>query len=92
MKLTPLQMQKLAEKVLQAWKAQNVVQFKVDEKDVLKRAIQAVQEDYQQEAELDMEVNRMLDQLERSNPGEFQRFKMFPMLKQKLAKERKIVL
>ncbi|MBX3016659.1 MAG: DUF507 family protein [Bdellovibrionaceae bacterium] len=92
MKLTPLQMQKLAEKVLAAWKANKVVTLKVDEPEVLRAAVAAVQLDYQREAALDVEVNKMLDQLERSNPGEFQRFKMFPMIKQKLAKERKIVL
>lgn len=92
MKLTPLQMQKLAEKVLAAWKAAGIVEFKADEAEVLKAAVAAVQLDYQRESQLDLEVNKMLDQLERSNPGEFQRFKMFPMLKQKLAKERKIVL
>lgn len=92
MKLTPLQMQKLAEKVVAAWKANHVATFKVDEAQVLAAAVAAVQLDYQREAALDVEVNKMLDQLERSNPGEFQRFKMFPMIKQKLAKERKIVL
>lgn len=92
MKLTPLQMQKLAEKVLTHWKTHHVVEMKADEAVVLKSMVAAIQADYQREADLDLEVNKMLDQLERSNPGEFQRFKMFPMLKQKLAKERKIVL
>lgn len=92
MKLTPLQMQKLAEKVIATWKAHDIVTFKVDEALVLKAAIEAIQADYQKEAQLDIEVNKMLDQLERSNPGEFQRYKMFPMIKQKLAKERKMVL
>jgi hypothetical protein len=92
MKLTPLQMQKLVEKVFEAWKKQNVVQFKVDEKKVFARALEAVKADYEREAELERDVNKMLDDLERTNAGEFQRFKMFSMLKQKLAKERKIIL
>lgn len=92
MKLSPLQMQKLAEKVIAAWKVNKIVTFKVDESEVLKAAVAAIQLDFQKEAALDQEVNKMLDQLERSNPGQFQRFKMFPMLKTKLAKERKIVL
>lgn len=92
MKLTPLQMQKLVEKVLETLKAHNVITFKADEKKVLERAVLAVKEDYRREAELDIEVNKMLDQLERSNPGEFQRYKMFPLIKQKLAKEKKVVL
>lgn len=92
MRLTPLQMQKLVEKVFAAWKAQNLTTFKVDEKQAFERAVRAVQQNYEEEAALDREVNQMLDKLERSNPGEFQRFKMFPMLKQKLAKEKKVIL
>lgn len=92
MKLTPLQMQKLVEKVFEAWKKQNMVTFKADEKKVFERALMAVKEDYQREADLDKEVNKMLDELERTHGGEFQRFKMYPILKQKLAKERKVVL
>lgn len=85
-------MQKLVEKVFESWKKNNVIQFKADEKKVVARALEAVKADYQRETELDIEVNKMLDQLERTNGGEFQRFKMYPILKQKLAKERKIVL
>lgn len=92
MKLTPLQMQKLVEKVFEAWKKQNMVTFKVDEKKVFERALNAVKDEYQKEADLDREVNKMLDELERTHGGEFQRFKMYPILKQKLAKERKVVL
>lgn len=92
MKLTPLQMQKLVEKIFDALKKQNIIQFKEDEKKVFARAIEAVKSEYQKEADLDKEVNQMLDQLERTNAGEFQRYKMYPILKQKLAKERKVIL
>lgn len=92
MKLTPLQMQKLVEKIFEHWKTQNVIVFKEDEKKVLARAIEAVKQEYQKEADLDHEVNRMLDQLERTNSGEFERYKMYPILKKKLAKERKMIL
>lgn len=92
MKLTPLQMQKLVEKIFEHWKIQNVVVFKEDEKKVLSRAIEALKQEYQKEADLDHEVNKMLDQLERTNSGEFERYKMYPILKKKLAKDRKIIL
>jgi hypothetical protein len=92
MKLTSQQIQVLAEKILAQWKKQNLVVFKDDEKIVLARVIEIIKEDYDREAALDREVNEMLDQLEKSNPGEFQRFKMFPILKQKLAKDRKVIL
>ncbi len=92
MKLTPLQMQKLVEKIFEQWKKNNVVVFKEDEKKVFARALEAIKAEYDKEAALDQEVHQMLDKLENSNPGEFQRYKMFPILKQKLAKEKKVVL
>ncbi|HEY8272208.1 MAG TPA: DUF507 family protein [Pseudobdellovibrionaceae bacterium] len=92
MKLSSQQIQVLAEKILNHWKKQNLIVFKEDEKVVLARMVELIKEDYAREAALDQEVNAMLDQLEKSNPGEFQRFKMFPILKQKLAKERKVIL
>lgn len=92
MKLTPLQIQKLTEKIFAAWKAHNVATFKADEKTALERAISAVRQDYEREADLEREVHKMLDQLEKSHGGQFERYKMYPLLKQKLAKERKIIL
>ena len=92
MKLTPLQIQKLAEKVLQAWKSQNVSEYKVDDHVVMERAVAAIKAEYEKEAELEREVHKMLDQLEKSHSGEFERYKMFPLLKQKLAKEKKVIL
>lgn len=92
MKLSSQQIQVLAEKILTQWKKQNLIVFKEDEKVVLARVIEIIKEDYDRESALDKEVNEMLDKLEMSNPGEFQRFKMFPILKQKLAKERKVIL
>lgn len=85
-------MQKLVEKVFEAWKKNNVITFKEDEKKVFARALEVIKADYQKEAELDRDVNKMLDQLERTNSGEFQRYKMYPILKQKMAKERKMIL
>ena len=92
MKLTPIQMQALAHKILDQWKKQDVVTFKADEKVVLNRVLEAMQAEIQKEMDLDREVNQMLDQLERTNSGEFQRFKMYPILKNKLAKEKKVIL
>lgn len=92
MKLTPGQMQALAHKVLNHWKKQNLVTFKVDEGVVLNRLMDVMKAEIQKEIDLDRDVNQMLDQLERTNSGEFQRFKMYPILKQKLAKEKKVIL
>ena len=92
MKLTTQQLQAIASKVLEAWKKQNVVVFKDDEKKVLSRMIETIKADYQKELDLDIDVNKMLDQLERTNTGEFQRYKMYPLIRKQLAKERKIIL
>jgi hypothetical protein len=92
MRLTSQQIQKIAERVFEKWKQNNIVTFKVDEKRALDRAYQALAQDYQKELDLEKEVNKMLDDLERSNSGQFQRFKMYPLLKQKLAKEKKVIL
>ena len=92
MKLTTSQIQRLSEKILTHWKTQNLITFKVDEKVVLKTIIDSITEDYRKEESLDREVMGMIDELQRQHGSEFQRHKMFPILKQKLAKERKIIL
>jgi hypothetical protein len=92
MKLTTSQIQRLSEKILNQWKSQNLITFKVDEKIVLQTIVDSITGDLQKEEQLDRDVNALMDQMERQHEGQFQRHKMFPMLKQKLAKERKIIL
>lgn len=92
MKLTTSQLQIIATKVFESWKKNNVIVFKEDEKKVLNRMVEALKADYQKELDLETEVNKMLDQLERTNAGEFQRFKMYPLIKKQLAKEKKVIL
>ena len=92
MKLTTSQIQRLSEKILKQWKAQNLITFKVDEKIVLKTIVDVVTLNLKKEEQLDQDVKNLMDQMEREHEGQFQRHKMFPMLKQKLAKERKFIL
>ena len=92
MKLTSNQIQRLSEMILNQWKKQNLVDIKVPEAQVLAKIQAIIAADYQREAELEIEVNKMLDQLERTHGGEFQRYKMYPILKQKLAKDKKVIL
>lgn len=92
MKLTTSQIQRLSEKILNQWKTQNIITFKVDEKIVMQTIVDAITADLKREEQLDHDVNALMDQMERQHEGQFQRHKMFPMLKQKLAKERKIIL
>jgi hypothetical protein len=92
MKVNDRQIRRIAEAILKGLKHQKVIEFKEKEEAVLKRAEDIVRADFNREAALDMEVNKMMDDLERQNPGEFQRYKMFPLLKKRLAKEKKIIL
>jgi hypothetical protein len=92
MKISEKQMKRMADAILKGLKEQKVVQFKDKEESVLERATSIIRADFHREAELDQEVNRMMDDLESKNPGEFQRFKMFPLLKRRLAKEKGIIL
>ena len=92
MKVTDKQMKRMAAAILNGLKQQKVITFKDKEENVLERAAAIIRADYTRESALDQEVNRMMDDLERQNPGEFQRFKMFPLLKKRLAKEKGIVL
>jgi hypothetical protein len=68
------------------------VTFKDKEEKVFARGVALVVQEYEREKELDAEVHKMMDELERQNPGGFQRYKMFPMLKKRLAKEKGIIL
>lgn len=92
MKLSSQQIQRLSEMILAHWKKSNLIHMKVDESKVLNKIVQIISNEYKKEADLEKEVNAMLEQLERTHSGEFQRYKMYPILKQKLAKEKKVVL
>lgn len=92
MKVSEKMMQRLVNTILRELKEQNVIQLKAKEEAVYHRALELVKTDFKRESDLDEEVQRMMDDLERQNPGSFQRYKMFPLLKKKLAQERGIVL
>ncbi|MGZ3721468.1 MAG: DUF507 family protein [Bdellovibrionales bacterium] len=92
MKVSEKQMKRMAEAVIRGLKEQQVITFKEKEDAVVDRAWAIVRADFAREAELDREVNRMMDDLERKGGESFQRYIMFPMLKKRLAKEKGIIL
>ena len=92
MKLSTSQLQTIASKVLENWKQQNIVVFKADEKVVLARLNSILKAEVQKEMDLDRDVNQKLDELERTNAGQFERYKMYPLLRKQMAKERKLIL
>lgn len=92
MKLTDKQIDRLASSILKKLNDQKMVTYKEAEGKVLQRAIEIIKGDFARERQLDEEVNKMMDDLEQQNPGAFQRYKMFPLLKKRLAKEKGIIL
>lgn len=92
MKPSNTEIEKLAHAVINDLKKTNQLTFKSSEEQVYRRAYEIVKANFEQEAELDREVHEMMDQLEQQNAGDFQRYKMFPMLKKKLAQQKGFVL
>ena len=78
--------------VLGELKEQGLMTYKEKEEKVALRGEEIIKANFQAEAQLDAEVNQMMDTLERQNPGEFQRYKMFPLLKKRMAKEKGFIL
>lgn len=70
----------------------NLIQLNVGRDLALKKAQAIIESDFAREAQLDAEVNKRLDELERDQTDQFERHKMFKMLKQKLANEKGIIL
>lgn len=91
MKLTASQIQRLSEKILKEWKSQNLITLKVEESKVLQAMKDAINIELQAEIALEKDVHALMDNMEREGQ-EFQRGKMFNLLKNKLAKEKKVIL
>lgn len=92
MKLSGIEIERMVRRVFDQLKSQNIMQFKESEDKAFRRAVELVQEEFDEEAKLDLEVNKMIEELERQNPNGFERYKMFPLLKRKLAKQKGIIL
>lgn len=82
----------MVRKVFEELKTANIMTVKAPEDKVFRRAVELIEKEYETEVMLDREVNKMLDDLERQNPNQFQRGKMFQMLKKRLAQEKGIIL
>lgn len=91
MKLTASQIQRLSEKILKQWQQANIITLKVEERLVIQAMKDAINVELQAELALEKEVHALMDHMEREGQ-EFQRGKMFNLLKQKLAKEKKVIL
>ncbi len=92
MKVSDKLINRLVQAVFKDLKEQNTITFKEKEDKAVQKACAIIRNEYARESQLDQDVNKMMDDLERQNSGEFQRYKMFPLLKKRLAKEKGIIL
>ena len=85
-------MHRIAKKVLQALDENQAASLKVKAEVLEARIVEFLKADMERESDLDRDVLKMMDDLESSGQGDFERYKMFPMLKKRLAQERGIIL
>ena len=94
MRLKDEQIGRLAELVLGALTHDGLITLKAERGKALSAMKNAIAADIRQEADLEKDAERLLEQTLRSMGGDsgIDRPKMLRMIKEKLAKERKIVL
>ena len=74
------------------WDKSGVLDNRASQEAILAEIKGVVREEMDKEAELETEANRIMDDLEQKSGQAFERYKMFPMLKEKLAKKKGIIL
>ena len=94
MRLKKEQIDRLAEKVIADLTNEKLVVFKKERTAVLETIKAVIRDDISKEEELEREAERLLEQTLRAAGGgaDIDRHKMLKMIKQKLAKDRNIVL
>jgi len=95
MRLKDEQIHRLAEKVISDLTAAGLITLKAERGAALNAVKAAINADLKGEESLDRDAENLLDQTLRSmgrGAADIDRHKMFRMIKDKLAKERKIVL
>lgn len=92
MRLSQNQLLRIAHLVVKQVQASPAIQAKVDNEVISKTVMDVLKKNLAEEAALEQEVEAMMDQLERQNPGGFERYKMYPLLKKKLAEQKGFIL
>ncbi|MFH1223234.1 MAG: DUF507 family protein [Pseudomonadota bacterium] len=93
MKLDQKQIHHICEKVLNELKSKGVIVFKSDEKAVLKRMIDEFEKNLRDEAAIDAEAKKMMQQYQAQiQGGEMNQSKLFMMIKKELAKKKGFIL
>ena len=81
----------LAKLIFEEWNKSNLVTWQVKEEQAASHIHHIISEDLDKEKQLEKEVNQMLDELEKTHSGQFERYKMYPLLKKKIAKQKGII-
>lgn len=93
MKLTSDQVEKISRAVLDSLKEKKLLVFKADESKVLERITEAILADLRAEDKLDREVEEMISSHSADLGGQsIDHRKMFNMIKNKLIKERGLII
>ena len=78
--------------LFQEWKKGEWVEWKAGEKEIAGHIHHILTADLNKEKEVEKEVEKMLDDLEKTHTGQFERYKMYPLLKRKIAEKKGVVL
>jgi len=92
MKMTQNHIESLVRRVLLELEKKKHVVFNKSREAVLNKGKEIINGDFQREGELDNEIRRMLDDIEENQTDQFERHRMFNMLKKKVAEERGFIL
>ena len=82
----------LARLIIEEWEKNALLKEQGRQEEILAHIQQVIAEDLKKEKALEQEVQNMLDELEKTHAGQFERYKMYPMLKKKLAQKKGVVL
>ena len=85
-------MNKIAVEVFKSLSEANNVTVNMDKEKFKSVVVNVLKKNMEDEKELDQAVNAMMDTLEKQNPNSFEHYKMFPLLKKKMAEQRGFVL
>lgn len=91
MRLSQNQFKRIVHHLLKEIQSSQAISLTADEDKIKSTIISVIQQNLEDETKLDQLVEGMMDELEKQN-ADFQRYKMFPMLKKKLAEQRGFVL
>ena len=92
MRWTPEFSSYLAKLLVEEWDKTHSVEWLAKKEEGMAHIQQCIAEDLKKEKQLEQEVQHMLDELESTHSGQFERYKMYPLLKKKLAQKKGFIL